>query len=124
KETAQNILFLRFANTVFEPIWNRNYISNVQITVAETVDVGTRADYYDQAGVLRDMFQNHLMQLLALTAMEPPISLNADHLRDEKAKAIYAIRDIRLADTVRGQYDGYLQAEGVAPDSKTATFAA
>lgn len=124
KETAQNLLFLRFANTVFEPIWNRNYISNVQITVAETVDVGTRADYYDQAGVLRDMFQNHLMQLLSLTTMEPPISLNADHLRDEKAKSIYAIRPIRLADTVRGQYDGYLQADGVQPGSKTPTFAA
>jgi glucose-6-phosphate 1-dehydrogenase len=124
KETAQNLLFLRFANTVFEPIWNRNYISNVQITVAETVDVGTRGDYYDQAGVLRDMFQNHLMQLLALTAMEPPISLNADHLRDEKAKTISAIRDIRLADTVRAQYDGYLQSKGVNPDSRTATYAA
>ena len=124
KETAQNILFFRFANTIFEPIWNRDYISNVQITVTETVDVGRRADYYDSSGVMRDMFQNHLMQLLALTTMEPPISLDADHLRAEKAKAISAIRDIRLHDTVRGQYRGYREAEGVASDSQTPTYAA
>lgn len=124
KETAQNLLFLRFANTIFEPIWNRNYIDNVQITVAETVDVGSRGDYYDEAGVLRDMFQNHLMQLLALTAMEPPISLDADHLRAEKAKVIHAIRTPQAADAVRAQYEGYRQTKGVAPDSTTATYAA
>jgi glucose-6-phosphate 1-dehydrogenase len=124
KETAQNILFLRFANTIFEPIWNRNYISNVQITVSESVDVGTRGDYYDKSGVLRDMFQNHLMQLLSLTAMEPPISLDADHLRDEKAKAINAIRPVKPGDTVRAQYDGYRDTDGVDPDSQTPTYAA
>ena len=124
KETAQNILFLRFANTIFEPIWNRTYISNVQITVGESVDVGRRAAYYDSSGVLRDMFQNHLMQLLALTTMEPPISLDADHQRDEKSKVINAIRPIKISDTVRAQYDGYLESEGVADGSKTATYAA
>ncbi|MBC7355532.1 MAG: glucose-6-phosphate dehydrogenase [Desulfomicrobiaceae bacterium] len=123
KETAQNILFLRFANTFFEPVWNRHYISNVQITVAESVDVGRRGAYYDRAGVLRDMFQNHLMQLLALTAMEPPASLDADAIRNEKVKVLGAVRPIALGDTVRGQYAGYRETPGVAPDSSTPTFA-
>ncbi|MCE2473609.1 MAG: glucose-6-phosphate dehydrogenase [Anaerolineae bacterium] len=124
KETAQNILFMRFANTIFEPIWNRSHISNVQVTVAETVDVGTRAGYYDSSGVMRDMMQNHLLQLLSLIAMEPPSAFDADALRNEKVKVLQAARPIKLADTVRGQYQGYRAAEGVAPDSSTPTYAA
>jgi len=124
KETAQNILFMRFANTIFEPIWNRNHISNVQVTVAETVDVGTRAGYYDRSGVLRDMLQNHMLQLLSLIAMEPPAAFGADALRNEKVKVLQATRPVQLANTVRGQYEGYLDAEGVAATSKTPTYAA
>ncbi len=128
KETVQNILTLRFANAIFEPVWNRNYIDHVQITVAESVGVEHRAGYYDRAGVLRDMFQNHLLQLLALTAMEPPAASDADSLRNEKVKVLKAIRPIRPdqvgVHTVRGQYRGYCEEEGVAPDSHTATYAA
>ena len=127
KETVQNILTLRFANAIFEPLWNRNYTDHVQITVAETVGVGHRAGYYDRAGVLRDMFQNHLLQLLALTAMEPPAAFDADSLRNEKVKVLKAIRPIRPdqvgTHTVRGQYRGYCEEEGVASDSHTATYA-
>ncbi len=128
KETVQNVLVFRFANTMYEPIWNRNYIDHVQITVAETVDVGHRAGYYDQAGVLRDMFQNHLMQLLALVSMEPPASFAADAVRDEKVKAMKSVRPLSPAEiaarTVRAQYDGYCAADGVAADSQTPTYAA
>ncbi|MFO7682464.1 MAG: glucose-6-phosphate dehydrogenase, partial [Chloroflexota bacterium] len=128
KETVQNILVFRFGNTMFEPIWNRNYIDHVQITVAETVDVGHRAGYYDQAGVLRDMFQNHLMQLLALVGMEPPAAFDADAIRDEKVKTMKAVRPLSPAEitsqTVRAQYEGYCAADGVAEASATPTYAA
>jgi glucose-6-phosphate 1-dehydrogenase len=124
KETAQNILYFRFLNTIFEPIWNRNTISHLQITVAEKVDIGHRAGYYDGAGVLRDMFQNHLLQLLTLVAMEPPANFNADAIRNEKVKVLQAIRPVDPADTIRAQYDGYCQADGVAENSQTPTYAA
>jgi glucose-6-phosphate 1-dehydrogenase len=128
KETVQNIMFTRFANTIFEPLWNRNYIDSVQITVAEKVDVGHRAGYYDGVGVLRDMFQNHLLQLVALIAMEPPASFNANALRNEKVKVLSAIRSITKEDiarnTVRAQYTGYRDEPAVEEDSITPTFAA
>lgn len=128
KETVQNLLVLRFANTIFEPLWNRNYVDHVQITVAEEVDVGKRGGYYDGSGVLRDMFQNHLLQLMMITAMEAPVRYNADMVRDEKVKVLRAVRPLAggdfARDTLRGQYDGYATAEGVPAGSQTATFAA
>lgn len=124
KETAQNILYFRFANTIFEPVWNRNYIDNVQISVTESIDVEHRAGYYDQAGVVRDMFQNHIMQLLSLVAMEPPASFKADAVRNEKFKLFSSIRQIDLGQTVRAQYEGYLETNGVTENSSTPTYAA
>lgn len=124
KETVQNILFFRFANAIFEPIWNRNYIDHVQISVAEDIDVGQRAGYYEQSGVMRDMFQNHLLQLLALVTIEPPNAFDAVSLRNEKVKVLTAIRPIAMTDTVRAQYEGYHKHRGVDADSQTPTFAA
>jgi glucose-6-phosphate 1-dehydrogenase len=127
KETVQNIFALRFANSIFEPIWNRNFVDHVQITVAEEVVIGRRAGYYDHAGILRDMFQNHLLQLMMITAMEPPAKYDASLVRDEKVKVLHSIRKMIGGDfasnTVRGQYTGYLDEEGVPPDSPTETFA-
>ncbi|CAH0182887.1 glucose-6-phosphate dehydrogenase [Microbacterium foliorum] len=136
KETVQNILALRFANELYEPIWNRNYVDHVQITMAEDIGVGGRAGYYDGVGAARDVIQNHLLQLLALTAMEEPISLSAEHLRAEKEKVLAAVHvpdDLSLA-TARGQYaggwqggeqvTGFLDEDGMNPQSATETYAA
>ncbi len=128
KESVQNIIALRFANTIFEPVWNRRYVDPVQITVAEEVTVGRRGAYYDGAGVLRDMFQNHLLQLLMVTAMEAPVRYRATAVRNEKVKVLEAIRPLDdaavAAAGTRGQYRGYLAEPGVAPGSRTATFGA
>jgi glucose-6-phosphate 1-dehydrogenase len=134
KETVQNVMAFRFANMMFEPIWNRNFIDHIQITGAEDIGIGTRAGYYDQAGALRDLVQNHMLQLVALTCMEPPASFEADKVRDEKVKVLTAITTPDPADTVRAQYTAgttggddvpaYLEEEGVASDSHTETYAA
>jgi len=124
KETVQNILALRFANSVFEPLWSHQYVDHVQITVAEKDTVGDRASYYDRAGVVRDIIQNHVLQLLALTALEPPASAAPRQFRDEKVKALMAIRPVGEADVVLGQYDGYQQTDHVALNSRTPTYAA
>jgi glucose-6-phosphate 1-dehydrogenase len=126
KETVQNILVLRFANAIFEPIWNRNYIDHIQITAAEELTVGHRAAYYDSVGILRDMFQNHLLQLMTFTAMEAPSRFEADAIRDEKVKVLRSIRIMKpeevYSDTIRGQYRKYRDEPGVPADSETATF--
>ncbi len=126
KETVQNILVLRFANSIFEPIWNRNYIDHVQITSAEDLTVGHRAAYYDSVGILRDMFQNHLLQLMTFTAMEAPARFEADAIRDEKVKVLRSVRIMKpeevFTDTIRGQYRKYRDEPGVPPESETATF--
>lgn len=128
KETVQNMLVLRFANSIFEPVWNRRYIDHVQITAAEEVTVGRRGGYYDKSGVLRDMFQNHLLQLLTVVAMESPAKYQADVVRDEKVKVLSCIKpmspDDVARDTFRGQYRGYTSEVDVPKDSQTATFAA
>ncbi len=128
KETVQNVLVFRFANSIFEPVWNRRYVDHVQITAAETVGIGQRGRFYDRVGVLRDVFQNHLLQLLALVAMEPPASFKPDALRNERAKVLSSIRPIAADEvaqhSVRGQYRGYRSEPGVAPDSTTATYGA
>jgi glucose-6-phosphate 1-dehydrogenase len=138
KETVQNLMVLRFGNAIFEPLWRAPYIKSVQITVAESVGVGSRAGFYDGAGAMRDMVQNHLLQLLCIVAMEPPISLDADDVRDEKLKVLRSLRKMDLSDikrdTVRGQYTagasegvavkGYKDEANVPPDSRTETFVA
>lgn len=127
KETVQNILAFRFANALFEPLWDRRYIDHVEILVAEEVGVGHRGGYYDHAGALRDMIQNHLMQLLCLVAMEPPVAFAANEIRDKKVELLRAIRPITpervAAVALRGQYEGYRQEAQVQPKSTTETFA-
>jgi glucose-6-phosphate 1-dehydrogenase len=132
KETVQNMLALRFANGIFEPIWNRQFIDHVQITVAESIGIEGRASFYEQAGAIRDIFQNHLLQLVALTAMEPPVDFSADSVRNEKVKVLHAIHTPGPKHIVRGQYGrgfvegkevpGYREEEGVAADSVTETY--
>ncbi|MEL6643432.1 MAG: glucose-6-phosphate dehydrogenase [Pseudomonadota bacterium] len=129
KETVQNLMAVRFGNILFEPVWNAQYIDHVQITVAETVSVGGRGGYYDKSGAMRDMIQNHLMQLLCLTAMEPPSKFDPDAVRDEKLKVIRALQPVQAADMVRGQYDGdadepSYREHAENPDSKTESFIA
>ena len=134
KETVQNMLALRFANGIFEPIWNRQFVDHVQITVAESIGIENRADYYEQAGAIRDIFQNHLLQLLAITAMEPPIDFTADSVRNEKVKVLRAMHTPGPKSVVRGQYGrgfvegeevpGYREEPGVDPRSMTETYVA
>lgn len=128
KETVQNILILRFANMIFEPVWNAHYIDNIQITAAETVGVEHRAGYFDKAGLLRDVFQNHMLEMLALVTMECPASSDPDAVRDEKLKLLKSIRPFSRRDiassVVRGQYAGYRSEPGIPADSGTETFAA
>ena len=124
KETVQNILALRFANGMFEPVWNRDYIDHVQIDVPEAIVIGTRAGFYERAGALKDMVVTHLFQVLSFIAMEAPGSLDAKALINEKVRVMQAMVPLTANDVVRGQYDGYLEAEGVAPESGTETFIA
>ena len=128
KETVQNIMVFRFANSIFEPLWNRKYVDHVQITAAETVGVGTRGKFYEETGVLRDIVQNHLLEVLTLCAMEPPNSGHADDVRGEKLKVLKALRqpwsDTVVDDVVLGQYAGYRGEKDVAPESNQATYAA
>lgn len=124
KDTVQNVLAFRFSNSLFEPVWNRTMIESIQITAMEEDDIGARAGYYDQTGAVRDMVQNHVLQLLALITMEPPTTFNPPDIQDAKLELLRAVEPIDPAMAVRGQYDGYLDAHGVEPDSRRETYAA
>lgn len=124
KESVEDLLVFRFANTLFEPVWNRNYIQSIQITMAEQFGIDGRGKFYDEVGATRDVLQNHILQVLTMLTMEPPISMNSEDLQNEKIKVLSAIRDIKKSDVVRGQFVGFLDEEGVAQDSNTETFVA